>query len=503
MAQRSSKSSISLKALFPNEDVREFGETQIQNLCLDSRVVEAGDCFVALPGDNTDGRGFISMAIERGAATVLCESDGERFSVSANDSVVQVSVPHLRDRLSAIAGNLFGHPSEKLTLVGITGTNGKTTCSQWLAQVLHRLGSVSASVGTLGYGICSEELIYNGMTTPDAIEFQKILAKLLQQGASAVVAEVSSHGLALGRVADLNFDVAVVTNISRDHLDFHGDEARYVAAKRELMKFPGLRGVVLNKDDAYFAEFESAASAPVVTVSLTECSADYYCSQIKQSAEGMCAMLHTPSGQFELKLGIWGEFNLYNILSVVAAAHLCGHPIDNIVACLSELPAVAGRMEPVAVSTDISVLVDFAHTPDALRAVLSALRQHTGQSQKVWCVFGCGGDRDRGKRPQMAEIAEQNADAVVITSDNPRSENAQQIIEDIKAGLVDASRANVIEDRASAIGYAIVNAAAGDIVLLAGKGHENYQLIGDEKLPFSDFRCAEMALKQRVGGVCD
>jgi UDP-N-acetylmuramoyl-L-alanyl-D-glutamate--2,6-diaminopimelate ligase len=488
---------VALGHLFPGENLSDYAERPVGRLCLDSRNLQPGDCFVALPGARVDGRVFIDMAIAAGVDLILSESDGDKLEFETRDEALIVSVPQLSQQLSAVAGRYFAEPSAGMTLVGITGTNGKTSCSQWLAQLLSDMGeSKAASIGTLGYGRVGEELSYTGMTTPDAIQFQEILAGFVDAGVGSVVAEVSSHSLVLGRVTALDIDVAVMTNISRDHMDFHGDEASYVAAKCELMKFASLKKAVLNRDDVYFDEFASACDCEIVTTSLQNSAADFYARELSYNAQGISAVLCTPEGEFPVQLSLWGDFNLHNILTVTAAAYACGYAVVDIVARLPALQPVSGRLETVMVDADISVVVDFAHTPDALRAALQALRKHT--RSKIWCLFGCGGDRDQGKRPMMAALAETLADQVVVTSDNPRSEDPQAIIEEIRQGFTKEDRVSVMEDRAKAIEAVIVQAEPGDIVLLAGKGHEDYQIVGENKLPFSDFASARLALHKRM-----
>lgn len=465
-------------------------------LVLDSRRVTPGDTFVALAGAHQDGSQFIDQALQQGAGLILTEGQVADCTPLAK-SVYQVTVPELRQRLSAIAGAWFGAPSQSMSMVAITGTNGKTTCSHWLAQVLNAPQTPAASIGTLGYGLAGQPLTMTGLTTPDAIATQQILAELKADGAGSVVMEVSSHSLDQGRVAGVEFDVAVFTNIGRDHLDYHGSMDNYVASKTRLMKFSSLRAAVINLDDLY-ADFFLQALLPEVkrlTYSLRE-AADFGFKNIEYRLEGVAATLITPEGNFDVELPVWGEFNLQNILAVLATGYSLCQPLSNLVAALPRLQPVAGRLELVDRGADLTVLVDFAHTPDALCSVLSAIRQHS--TQRLWCVFGCGGDRDSGKRPLMAEIAEHIADEIVVTSDNPRSESPQEIINDVMGGFARPEKVHSIPDREAAIRYAINNASAGDCILIAGKGHENYQLIGSERLPFSDVAVARLALKDRA-----
>lgn len=466
-------------------------------LVLDSRRVSPGDTFVALAGAHQDGAQFIDQALQQGAALILTEAGDAASCTLLAGGVSQVAVPQLRQRLSALAGAWLGQPSQSMSMVAITGTNGKTTCSHWLAQLLNS-AAPAASVGTLGYGLAGQPLTVTGLTTPDAIATQQILAELKAQGAASVVMEASSHSLEQGRVAGVDFDVAVFTNIGRDHLDYHGSMDNYVASKTRLMKFNSLRAAVINLDDLY-ADFFLQAVLPgvkVFTYGVRE-AADFGCKDISYLPEGVAATLTTPEGNFDIELPIWGEFNLQNILAVLATGYALGHPLRRLIASLPQLQPVAGRLELVDRSAELTVLVDFAHTPDALCSVLSAIRQHS--TQRLWCVFGCGGDRDTGKRPLMAEIAEHIADEIVVTSDNPRSESPQAIIDEVMSGFAQPERVHNILDREQAIRYAVDHATAGDCIVIAGKGHENYQLIGNERLPFSDVAVARLALQGRGG----
>lgn len=465
-------------------------------LVLDSRRVTPGDTFVALSGAHQEGARFIDQALQQGAGLILTEGPVPRCLLLAN-GVHQVELPELRQRLSAMAGIWFESPSQTMAMVAITGTNGKTTCSHWLAQLLNTDTAPAASIGTLGYGLVGQPLTVTGLTTPDAIATQQILAELKAAGATSVVMEVSSHSLEQGRVAGVEYDVAVFTNIGRDHLDYHGSMDNYVTSKTRLMKFSSLRAAVINLDDLY-ADFFLQALPPEVkllTYGLREI-ADFGFKKIQYLPEGVAATLTTPDGEFEVELPVWGEFNLQNILAVLATGYALGHPISKLVSDLPRLPPVAGRLELVDRHADLTVLVDFAHTPDALCSVLSAIRQHS--TQRLWCVFGCGGDRDSGKRPLMAEIVEHIADEIIVTSDNPRSESPQNIIDEVMSGFAQPERVHSILDREEAIRYAISKATAGDCIVIAGKGHENYQLIGTERLPFSDVAVARLALQDRA-----
>ncbi|BFM17318.1 UDP-N-acetylmuramoyl-L-alanyl-D-glutamate--2,6-diaminopimelate ligase [Maricurvus nonylphenolicus] len=506
MSARQQTNALTLAALLPTEVLCVLEQQQLLSseqlsaelgeLVLDSRQVQAGDTFVAVPGYSADGRKFIAAAIDAGAALVLAE--GDQIAVRAEKNIPIIELPELNQQLSALAGRYFGEPTQSMFGVGITGTNGKTSCSYWLAHLLDACGSSAAIVGTLGYGCVGKSLVETGMTTPDAIATQRVLAECQQQGAENVVMEVSSHSLDQGRVAAVGFDVAIFTNLSRDHLDYHGSEAAYRDAKLKLMAMPGLQRAVINLDDAAAQSFiaaAQAAAAPVWRYSINNAQADIYCSQLAYGQQGVSARLHTPMGECDIAAPVIGAFNVSNLLAVIAGALAKGLSLETIAKAVSTLPAVPGRMQPVANELDLTVLVDYAHTPDALASVLKAVKGHS-QGQ-LWCVFGCGGDRDQGKRPQMGQIADSLADRIVVTSDNPRGEEPDHIIAQITAGITKTETAVVVEDRAEAIRYAVNHAQTGDCIVLAGKGHETYQQIGVEKLPFDDVVQARLALQQR------
>lgn len=512
MPEPVASSGLRLTQLFPGENLGVFAEHRVGPFRLDSRKVGRNDTFLALTGTQRSGEDYIDAAIDAGASLILKEA--ESFSINCYRDAPVLSVPGLRDKVSQLAAQWYRDPSRRLTLIGITGTNGKTTCCQWLAQLLdgieladnHAKGRrkldvceriQAATIGTLGYGLADEVLSETGMTTPDAVVFQELLADLLQRGANTVIAEVSSHSLDQGRVSAVDFDVAMFTNIGRDHLDYHGDLYSYVKAKTLLFQCQTLNCAVVNLDDEHCSAFIDSLDQGVqsITCSLVDKRADFYVSKIQFNAQGTRCQLHTPEGKFALNLPIWGEFNLRNLIAVVAAAYGLGLPLKDLVARVDRLRPVPGRLEAVAGSDDLTVLIDFAHTPDAIASVLTAVREHVNGN--IWCVFGCGGDRDRGKRPMMAQVAEKWADYVVVTSDNPRNEAPERIISDIVAGFRQPMAVHSIEDRETAIRFAIEQASPGDCVLILGKGHEEYQLVGAQKLPFSDASVARLALKVR------
>ncbi|MGE4406899.1 UDP-N-acetylmuramoyl-L-alanyl-D-glutamate--2,6-diaminopimelate ligase [Pseudomonas sp.] len=462
----------------------------IRELTLDSRKVRGGDLFLAVPGLQQDGRDHVGDAIARGAAAVAYEAEGAGQLLS--EQAVMLPVRQLSGQLSAIAGRFYGEPSRSLRLVGVTGTNGKTSVSQLIAQALDRLGEPCGIIGTLGTGFHGQ-LELGRHTTPDAIGVQATLASLKQQGARAVAMEVSSHGLEQGRVAALEFDVAVFTNLSRDHLDYHGSMEAYGAAKARLFDVPGLSCRVINLDDGFGRALAGeVAESRLIGYSLEDPSAYLYCAEARLDDDGIHARLITPQGERSLRSPLLGRFNVSNVLAAVGALLGMDYPLDEILAVLPELEGPAGRMQRLGGGERPLVVVDYAHTPDALEKVLSALRPHA--RGKLLCLFGCGGDRDRGKRPLMAEVAERLADEVLVTDDNPRNEAPEQILADIRTGFAHPERVTFQHGRGQAIASLIAASRAEDVVLLAGKGHEDYQEIRGERQPFSDLEEACTAL---------
>lgn len=464
--------------------------TLIRELTLDSRKVRPGDLFMAVPGHQQDGRVHIADAISRGAAAIAYEAEGAAEMTAASAALVPVR--GLADQLSAIAGRFYGEPSRGLHLVGVTGTNGKTSVTCLIAQALDRLGERCGIIGTLGTGFHGE-LELGQHTTPDAIGVQANLANLRQQGARAVAMEVSSHGLAQGRVAALAFDIAVFTNLSRDHLDYHGTMEAYGEIKARLFKMPGLGCRVINLDDPFGRTLAAQQlESRLITYSLDDASAYLYCPHAQLDDDGIHARLVTPQGERSLRSPLLGRFNVSNVLAVIGALLGMNYPLDEILSVLPEIEGPVGRMQRLGGGDRPLVVVDYAHTPDALEKVLEALRPHT--QGELLCLFGCGGDRDRGKRPLMAKVAERLADRVVVTDDNPRNEDPSQILAEVCAGFDDPDQAVFMSGRAEAIASCIAGAALDDVVLLAGKGHEDYQEIRGVRLPFSDIALATEAL---------
>lgn len=471
----------------------------VTNLVNDSRLVTAGDTFLAYPGERQDGRQFIPQAIAQGANAIVWEAQDYLWDPAWQ--VPNLPVPQLRSKVGEFAAEVYGRPSRKLCVIGITGTNGKTSCSHWLAQALSQAGRPAAIIGTLGNGF-PEQLEPSPNTTPDPIVLQKSLQRYLQQGATCAAMEVSSHALDQGRVNGVHFEVALFTNLSREHLDYHGDMRRYANAKSILFTWPELQKAVINGDDAYGPELRQKAEAHgVQVVSYGFEHGEVRGSNLRVGPQGLTFDVATPWGEARLESSVLGRFNAHNLLAVLSTLLVGGVPFEQAMVSVQHVQAVPGRMQQIRLPGKPLVVVDYAHTPDALEKVLITLREISGESKtsgaQLICVFGCGGQRDKGKRPLMGDVAARLADAAVVTSDNPRNEEPRAIIDDILAGMAD--NYHVEEDRAAAIDYAIAHAKAGDVVLIAGKGHEDYQEIKGVKLPFSDVEVALRALERHGG----
>jgi len=476
-------------------------DREITGLCADSRTVAMGDLFVAYCGEQSDGRMFIDQAICRGAAAVICEAGNGIANVAqrtvAGRAVPVFVVPDIQQQLGFIAARFYEDPSATMTMVGITGTNGKTSCSQYLAKGLQALKQRCGIIGTLGYGF-ADQLKAGTHTTPDPISLQQQLAELKHQGAKTVAMEVSSHGLAQNRIQAVNFDIGVFTNLSRDHLDYHGDMAQYAAAKRRLLMQPTLRAAVINVDDEFgrqlVADFKDKLDIVGYGIDQQHDSVPMVkASAIEFNHKGFSAKLSTPWGEGVLRSHLLGRFNVSNALAVLATLGLMDVPFNEALRCLTKLSTVPGRMQAFGGrDQQPMIVVDYAHTPDALQQALLALREHC--KGNLWCVFGAGGDRDRGKRPMMGQVAERYSDQVIITDDNPRTEDPQQIVAQIIEGLLCPWAVEVVHDRHTAIAHAIDCATADDVVLISGKGHESVQIVGTEKIPFNDAEQVRMQL---------
>lgn len=483
----------------------DVGDATVTGLCLDHRQLVPGNLFIAVPGSTNDGRRFINEAITAGAAAILKEAEVEDEKIRWIGPVPVIPYTGLAEKVSAIADEFFGRPSRDLRVVGVTGTNGKSTCTHLIAQLTTLLGWPSAVVGTLGYGLVDrtngdvKDLVATGLTTADPVANQRILSELKGAGAETVAMEVSSHSLDQHRAAGITFDAALFTNLTRDHLDYHGDMMQYGLAKKRLFIQPGLRHRVINVDDefgrALAIEFKRQNTVETWTYSLTEKKADLHLTNVQHLPDGTRARLTTPWGEGEISSSLLGDFNLSNLLGVIAVCCAQGGELKEILKAVPQLKPVAGRMEKVSGSGKLNVIVDYAHAPDSLEQALRALRAHV--PGRLICVFGCGGDRDRGKRPLMAAVAEKQSDLVIVTSDNPRTETQDRIAEDIRQGFENPEAVLFIGDRNESIEKAILLAGAGDCVLIAGKGHETYQQVGEYRLPFSDVKQARLALQAR------
>jgi UDP-N-acetylmuramoyl-L-alanyl-D-glutamate--2,6-diaminopimelate ligase len=461
----------------------------IERLCNDSRRVRPGDVFVAYPGETRDGRDFIAAAVAAGARAVLWESAG--FEWPQRWSVPNLGITGLRDLVGEIAADVAGRPANALWMIAVTGTNGKTSCSHWIAQALNAIGRPTALIGTLGHGFPGMlEGLVN--TTPDALVLHELLARYRDANARAVAMEVSSHALTQGRISGARLDVALFTNLTRDHLDYHGDMERYGEAKARLFDWPGLKSAVINVDDAFGRSLVTrlnAKSVNVFTYGLAGGAISGH--RLDLHRFGLDLEIKTPWGGGLVRSPLMGAYNAVNLLGVLGVLLASDVPLDQALATLTRLEAVSGRMQTLGGDVQPLVVVDYAHTPDALEQVLTALRAHVTQGRLI-CVFGCGGGRDAGKRAVMGAVASRLADAVIITSDNPRAEDPLQIIDAIVAGV--RAPYTIEPDRARAIAYAISAAVPGDVVLIAGKGHETYQDIGGQRYAFNDIEAATACL---------
>lgn len=468
-----------------------------QRLVNDSRKVGRGDVFLAYPGAVSDGRNYITAALAAGAAAVLWES--RDFAWNPAWPVVNVGVHGLRQLAGELADLIDGQPSAHLDLIGVTGTNGKTTCTQWLAEALTALDRRCAVIGTLGNGFPGN-LAPSLNTTPDALDLHASLADYRRDGAQACAMEVSSIGLDQGRCTGARFKVAVLTNLSRDHLDYHRTMSAYEAAKRPLFLWPGLAAAVVNLDDPFGRRLAADSTAPLrigYTLEDSPVAVDWLlrATDLQTRPDGQSFRLLAPQGEADIHTPVLGRYNVANLLAVAGTLLALGQPFTAVVEQLQALTPPAGRLESLGGQGEPLVVVDYAHTPDALDNALAALRPvAAARGGELVCVFGCGGDRDPGKRPQMGEIAVKRADKVWLTSDNPRSEDPLAILADIAVGAPAAAQQ---PDRAAAIHAAIAAARPADVVMLAGKGHEPYQEVAGRRLPFSDLAVARAALAAR------
>jgi UDP-N-acetylmuramoyl-L-alanyl-D-glutamate--2,6-diaminopimelate ligase len=521
-----------LSQLLPQEFPLSY-DRNVTGLNLDSRVVRQGEVFFALAGTQTHGEIYIESALQKGAIAIFKETKAPGFEILSNN-IPCIHIPHLSQQVGEIAARFYDEPSRRMKVIGVTGTNGKTSITHAIANLL-QAHVPCGLLGTLGYGIYGA-LQPGAHTTPDAIRLQALLAQLKTQEVQYLAMEVSSHALAQGRVNGIIFDTAVFTNLSRDHLDYHQTMAEYGKAKQRLFTMPGLKTAIINSDDAFGQTILAALPKTVtpLTYSLHDKNADIYAKIHNLDTQGTTLDIYTPFGNGQGKSPWFGQFNVSNLLATLTVLLNLGFPLPQLLSQLTNLRSVPGRMERLGQPHQPTIIVDYAHTPDALEKALLALQAHlkgTGERRKekgrrgqdkgergkekgitdihskreiettespdttsfplspftfplLWCVFGCGGDRDRGKRRLMGEVAQRYADKIIITDDNPRHESSQTIIDEILQGCPNPTK--VIADREQAIRYAVQNAKPGDVVLIAGKGHEDYQQIGEKRLPFSD-----------------
>jgi UDP-N-acetylmuramoyl-L-alanyl-D-glutamate--2,6-diaminopimelate ligase len=472
----------------------------VSGVAYDSRRVNPGELFVAVPGLRQDGRRYVEDALARGAAAVVLEGP----DLLEGRATGRVLVPSSREALARLADAYFGHPSAKLTVIGITGTNGKTTTCYLVDALLTARGQRTGLIGTIQYRV-GAEVVPAGQTTPEAVELQSLLSRMVNAGVTAVAMEVSSHALALSRVDGIAFDIAVFTNLTQDHLDFHGTMDAYREAKRRLFVLlaAGLksgRTAVVNADDP--SGIGMVAGLPLPTISYgIRGRADVRPARWTSDADGIRMSVRTPAGRLEIASPLVGEHNVMNLLGAAGVGVALGIEPDAIGRALGSVGSVPGRFERVEAGQPFLVIVDYAHTPDALERTLETAQKLRGPGGRLGVVFGCGGDRDRGKRPLMGAIASRLCDRVWITSDNPRSERPEAIIADIVRGIPGGpalGRHETLADRKGAIQRALDWARAGDVVVIAGKGHETYQVVGSEVLPFDDHAEAGAALARRA-----
>lgn len=473
-------------------------DVTIHGLATDSREVRPGDAFVALAGSRTPSDHYIDAAIRAGAAVILLEAL-QAGECSEHQGALIVPIAGLRDKLGLLADRFYEHPSQRLRVLGVTGTNGKTSVMYFLSQLLSETGTPCGMIGTLGCGMPGR-LQPTAHTTPDVANVNKSLSHILSQGGRAAAMEVSSHALEQGRVDDIAMTGAIFTNLSRDHLDYHGTMEAYGNAKAKLFLREGLHFSVINFDDPFGRQLyeQLEGQCDRVRFSLHESQTELWLTDYRPDAAGFSASIDGLWGAFEIEAPLLGSFNVSNVLAAMGAVLSLGVPVERVVAATAKLSSPTGRLESYIGQNGIRVVVDYAHTPDALANALAALRPHT--TGELTCVFGCGGDRDTGKRPEMAKAAESGADHVIVTDDNPRSEHPGTIARDIMAGFETPASVQLIHDRARAIRTAIEQASPGDVVLIAGKGHEAWQEIAGQRVPFSDAEqvCSALSL---TGGV--
>jgi UDP-N-acetylmuramoyl-L-alanyl-D-glutamate--2,6-diaminopimelate ligase len=469
----------------------------VAGLCLDSRKISSNDVFIALSGNDNHGIDFAYQVQRAGASAILAESikAGKAKPKSRQQTLMipVIEIDELSEKLGVLAAHFYNNPANKLEIIGITGTNGKTSSAWLMLQAWDKLGIKAAYIGTLGYGTLKQMHALSN-TTPSALELQAILAKFVQAGISHVSLEISSHGLVLGRVNALKIKGAGFSNISRDHLDFHETMENYSDAKKSLFFDYQLKFAVVNRKDYYGKKWLAELSYPATSYAIEDNKADLNATKIELMPQGINFELNWKGKSYPVHTSLLGQFNIDNIMLVVATLLQQQFKIKDIIALIPLFRPVPGRMNRVEnQNSGPLIIVDYAHTPDALEQVLQALKQHN--ARKIWCIFGCGGNRDKGKRPQMGHIAENLADYVIVTDDNPRYEDNQQICDDILLGM--NSKPLVIHSRKDAIAHAINNCHSDDLILIAGKGHETNQLIEGIYHPFDDRVIAEKLLAEQ------
>jgi UDP-N-acetylmuramoyl-L-alanyl-D-glutamate--2,6-diaminopimelate ligase len=474
-----------LKAVEPKK-ITGNTEIQIRSLQYDSRQIGQGDMFVAIKGFQKDGHEFIPQAIKNGAVSIVAEKEDK-----SNPSL-KIVVEDSRLALARLSQEYYNNPSTALSVVGVTGTNGKTTITYWLKSILDEAGQKSGLIGTVKYYIGEQEISAT-RTTPESLDLQALLAQMLQSGIKTVVMEVSSHALELKRVFGIDFRIAIFTNLTREHLDFHGTMENYKEAKGILFRNLSVDSfVILNSDDPNSEYYASLTEGKRIFYSTRDKNSQFYAKEFEFSPAGTEATFTTPAGEQTYSLRLTGEFNLSNFGAVLAAAHSLGLGYEQIKKGAEKFTGAPGRMERIDLGQDFNIWIDYAHTPDGMERVFTTIKSFT--KGRLISLFGCGGDRDKGKRPQMGKMAEKYADLIILSSDNPRSEEPAQIIEDILQGITGKRKVQVILDRKEALEYAVSAAKPDDSILVTGKGHENYQEIKGVKYPFSERAIIEEAL---------
>lgn len=466
---------------------------EITNIEQDSRKVVSGTLFICIDGEIVDGHQFAKQAEANGAAAILAEKE-------IDVSIPVVYVKDSKRAMAILADRFYGSPSQKMKMIGVTGTNGKTTVTHLVEQIVRDAGPETGLIGTM-YRKIGREILETKNTTPDSLTLQRTYHEMLAADVQTVAMEVSSHALVQGRTYGTDFDIAVFTNLSQDHLDYHKTMEEYAYAKSLLFAQLGNsydsekpKYAIINQDDPVSQRMKTATAAPVITYGIDK-AADFGATDVMVTSSGTTFKLHTPDGDFDVRIKMIGKFSIYNCLAALATSYALEIPIHQAITSLEKVQGVAGRFEIVDAGQDFTVIVDYAHTPDGLLNVLETIEEF--KRSRVFAIVGCGGDRDKGKRPQMAKIAIDYATDPVFTSDNPRSEDPEAIIQDMLAGLPANAVYQVRTDRREAITYAVNEAQAGDVILIAGKGHETYQIIGDQVLDFDDRAVAREAIEKK------